>query len=216
MKSTALKLQNDVVVQEMGRVLAAEGGKLRVRAGASDYDAKRAVSCLVEPVAEDIVLLALAPSGAVYVLSVLERDEGAKATLSTDGDLEIRQRHGRVTIAAQEGIDLIAAKDVAVVGHGLKVNVAEGNVVVQKLSFLGGIVRAEMDKVKVLAQTFDSVLDRFSQKVKRSFRTVEETDQLRAERIDYSATSTMSLHGENALVTAKQLVKVDGEQIHLG
>ncbi len=100
-----------------------------MRAGACDYDAKRAVSCLVEPVAEDIVLLALLPNGAAYVLSVLERDEGARATLSTDGDLEIRQRHGRVTIAAQDGIALVAAKDVSVVGQGLKVNVADGNVV---------------------------------------------------------------------------------------
>ena len=68
----------------------------------------------------------------------------------------------------------------------------------------------------LVTETLDSVLDRFSQRVKRSYRTVEETDQLKAERIDYTASSTMSLHGENALVTAEQLVKVDGEQIHLG
>jgi hypothetical protein len=216
MKSTALKLPAEVVIQEMGRVLVAEGGTLRVRAGACDYDAKRAVSCLVEPVADDIVLVALVPNGAAYVLAVLEREEGAKATLSTDGDLELRQRHGRVTIAAQEGIDLIAAKDISLIGQGLQVNAADGNVVLQKLSFVGGLVRAEMEKVKMLAGTFDSVLDRLSQRVKRAYRTVEETDQLRAERIDYSATSTMSLHGENAVVTAEQLVKVDGEQIHLG
>jgi hypothetical protein len=216
MKSTARKLSIEGVTQEMGRILEAEGQTLRVRAAACDYDAKRAVSCLVEPVADDIVLVALAPNGAAYVLAVLEREEGAKATLSTDGDLELRQRHGRVTIAAQEGIDLIAAKDIRLVGQGLAINASEGNVVVNKLSFVGGLVRAEMDKVKLLAQTFDSVLDRFSQKARNAFRTVQETDQVRAERIDYSATSTMSLHGENALLTAEELVKVDGEQIHLG
>jgi hypothetical protein len=202
MMSTALKLPIEGVFQEMGRVLAAEGDTLRVRAGACDYDAKRAVSCLVEPVADDIVLVALAPNGAAYVLAVLEREEGARATLSTDGDLEIRQRHGRVTIAAQEGIDLIAAKAVSVIGHELQVNVAEGSLVGRSL--------------KVLAHTLDSVLERLSSRVKHAHRTVEETDTLRAERIDYSATSTMSLHGENAIVTAEQLVKVDGAQIHLG
>lgn len=216
MKSTAAKVAIEGVTQEMGRVLAADGSALRVRAGAYEYDAKRAVSCLVEPIAGDIVLVALAPNGAAYVLAVLEREEGAAATLSAEGDLEIRQRRGRVTIAAQEGIDLVAAKDVSVTGSGLSVNAVDGNVVLQKLSFVGGVVRAQMDKAKVWAETLDSVLDRFSQRVKRSYRTVEETDQLKAERIDYTATSTMSLHGENALVTAEQLVKVDGEQIHLG
>ena len=216
MKSTALQLSIEGVTHETGRILAVKGKALRVRAAACDYDAKRAVSCLVEPVADDLVLVALAPHGAAYVLAVLEREAGARATLSTDGDLEIRQRDGRVTIAAQEGIDLIAAKTVTVIGQNLEINAAEGKVVVQKLALVGGLVRAEMDKVKLYAQTFDAVLDRFSQKVRNAFRTVEETDQLRAERIDYAATSTMSLHGENALVTAEQLVKVDGEQIHLG
>src|SRR5262245_56281497 len=135
MKSTALKVSPEGVTQEMGRVIVATGLALRVRAGAFEYDAKRAVSCLVEPIAGDIVLLALAPNGAAYVLAVLEREEGAAATLSTEGDLEIRQRRGRVTIAAQEGIDLVAAKDVSVTGGGLQVNATEGNVVLPKLSF---------------------------------------------------------------------------------
>jgi len=216
MKSTALQLSIEGVTQEMGRILSVEGKALRVRAAACDYDAKRAVSCLVEPVADDIVLVALVPNGAAYILAVLEREEGAKATLSTEGDLEIRQRDGRVTIAAQEGIDLITARAVTLIGQALEVNATDGNVVVQKLAFVGGLVRAQMDKVKLHAQTFDAVLDRFSQRVRNAYRTVEETDQLRAERIDYEATSTMSLHAENAVVTAEQLVKVDGEQIHLG
>jgi hypothetical protein len=216
MKSSAAKVSLEGVTQEMGRVLAVSGSVLRVRAGAYEYDAKRAVSCLVEPLVDDIVLVALAPNGAAYVLAVLEREEGTAATLSAEGDLHIRQRRGRVTIAAQEGIDLVAAKDVNVTSTGLQVNAAEGSVVLQKLSFVGGLVRAQMDRAKVLAETLDTVLDRFSQKVKRSYRTVEETDHVRAERIDYTAKSTMSLHGENALVTAEQLVKVDGEQIHLG
>ena len=50
--------------------------------------------------------------------------------------------------------------------------------------------------------------------MKRSYRAVEETDQLRAGQIDYVAKETLSLHGENALLTAEELVKVDGEQIH--
>jgi len=57
---------------------------------------------------------------------------------------------------------------------------------------------------------------RFSQRVKNAYRRVEGMDQLRAQHIDHAADKTMSLRGENTLMTAKQLVKVDGEQIHMG
>ncbi len=45
---------------------------------------------------------------------------------------------------------------------------------------------------------------------------MEELDQVKAEHIDYAASASMSLHAQNALVTAEELVKVDGEQIHVG
>jgi Protein of unknown function (DUF3540) len=52
--------------------------------------------------------------------------------------------------------------------------------------------------------------------VPRSLRTVEAMDQLRAGQIDHVAQGTLNLHGENAVVTAEELVKLDGEQIHVG
>ena len=47
-------------------------------------------------------------------------------------------------------------------------------------------------------------------------RTVEGLDQVKAEQIDYAAQKTASMRGENTLVTAEELVKVDGAQIHVG
>jgi hypothetical protein len=41
-------------------------------------------------------------------------------------------------------------------------------------------------------------------------------DQLRAKRVDYTAEKSMHLHGENTLMTADSLVKLDGEHIHMG
>ena len=37
--------------------------------------------------------------------------------------------------------------------------------------------------------------------VKRSYRIVEEIEQLKAERVDYSAKQMMRLHGEHMVVT---------------
>ncbi len=119
-------------------------------------------------------------------------------------------------VAAQEGVELVSGSDVSVAAGKLRVNAADGDVVLTRLTFLGTFVRAEIEKVKLFAEHLDSVVDRVAQRVKRSYRSVEESDQVRAARVDYTARETMSLHGENALLTAESLVKIDGEQIHVG
>lgn len=203
--------------QEAGTVVEAQTtGELSVQTESGLYVARRAFSCLVEPVAGDEVLLSGLPNGACYVLAVLRRESDTPARLVADGNLEVRLPQGRFVVAAQEGVALASAKEVSVTAGSLRVHAAEGNVVLQQLSLLGSFVRAEFDRIKVLAASCDSVLDRLLQRVKRSYRFVEEHDQLRAAQIDYVAQNNASLRGENTLITAKDLVKVDGEQIHLG
>ena len=50
----------------------------------------------------------------------------------------------------------------------------------------------------------------------RYARRIEESEHVRASRLDYVAKKNMSLRGENTLVTAEELVKLDGAQNHLG
>jgi Protein of unknown function (DUF3540) len=217
MRQLARKREQEVAFQEAGTVVdALKGNALTVRTESGTYSARRAFSCLVEPMVGDVVLLSGLPGGACYVLAVLERESEAPARLVTEGNLEVRLTKGRFVVAAQEGVDLVTAQDVSVTAGGVRVNAAEGNVVLRQLSVLGSFVRAEFDRIKVLAESCDSVLDRMLQRVKRSYRFVEEHDQVRSAQIDYAAQNNASLRGGNTLITAKDLVKVDGEQIHLG
>jgi hypothetical protein len=48
------------------------------------------------------------------------------------------------------------------------------------------------------------------------FRFVEEIDQTRAGTVDLRAQNLMAIRGENAVISARVLAKVDGEQIHIG
>lgn len=218
MSNLARKIEHSGALQEIGSVVRAEGSLFIVRAGSGELEARRAVSCLIEPIPGDVVLLATAssPGGRSYVLAVLEREAGARASIALDGDMEIKLRKGRFTVAAQEGVTLVSGKDVTLASAELDVNAASGTVSVDRLSVLGSFLRAEVEILKVFAHSLDSVMDRVSQKVKRSFRTVEELDQVKAAQVDYRATETMHLRGENTMIAADELVKVDAEQIHLG
>jgi hypothetical protein len=216
MDNLARRLPQGEVLEQTGVVVRRADAELRVRTDDGDFSAKRAVSCLVQPELGDRVLVACLPSGVCYVLAVLERDRGAATTVAVEGDLHVQIASGRFSVAAQHGVSLVSAKDMALVSAELDVHAVDGNVSLDRLTYLGRLVRAEVEKVKLLGVSLESVLDRLSQRVKRAYRRVEELDQLRARNVDYEAEQAMSLHARTALVTAETLVKVDGEQIHLG
>lgn len=190
-------------------------GTVEVRHGAGTCQARQARSCLVAPEIGDRVLCAVGPEDA-FVLAVLEGREGAPTTIAADGDLHLQSRHGRVAISSPEGVDLVSGGAVAMTSGELHVRARTGSIAVQELGFLGRLVQAEVEKVALVAREIDSVVTRLTQRAKRVFRFVEEIDQTRAGTIDLRARDLLGLRGENAVIAARVLAKIDGEQIHLG
>ena len=152
MTNIATQLQG--VRQTVGIVSSDSDGELLISTDEGEFNAKRAVSCLVSPVAGDMVLLSVVERAGCYVLAVLEREDDAQATtIRVDGDLSVNLASGSFTVAAQEGVNFASAKDVSVVSQGVHVNAVEGSVVMQRLSYIGGMLRTEIDKVKNVAGT---------------------------------------------------------------
>lgn len=216
MNQAVLKPKRLDVVQETGTVTHVDGRVLTVVTTLGQYEALRAASCLLAPEVGDDVLVVATETGRVYVLAVLERANSSASELSVEGDLAIRATTGRVSVAAQEGIDLLSAKKVQIVGGELGVHASKADVVIETLSYLGHSVMAELSKVKLFGQTLDTVVDRVTQSAKYSLRQVEHADQVRAGSIDMAAKGVVNVRGEHAVVNATELVKVDGGQIHLG
>ncbi|MFO0612259.1 MAG: DUF3540 domain-containing protein [Polyangiaceae bacterium] len=212
----------------MGTIVRIEGSTYVVRPDDDDallpgpgheIRAARAVSCLVEPELHDYVLVSGKPSGATfkpaYVLAVLER-ESPNVALSSSGDMEVRLREGRFRVASRKGIDLVSAESVDVVSSRFGVHAESAKIVATELVALASQAIGELTTVKVAGKIFDRVFERVSERVQRSFRKVEEIDQLTARQIDYAAEQTVSIKSENTVMIANELVKVDGEQIHFG
>lgn len=215
MSNLAAKIDASRVEQEIGEIVGREEADWLVRTAGGVVRARRAVSCLVEPIERDVVLVAVAASAAAWVLSVLERD-AAPTRLAVDGDLEIATSVGRVSIAAQHGIDLASPRDVTLVAGALHATAVEGSLSIDTLTMLASLVRAEIERVKASGAAIDVAFDRSSERLGNAYRSVEGLDQVKAGRIEYAAKESLALHGENALVTADELVKIDGEQIHVG
>jgi hypothetical protein len=216
MDNLARVLDSEQAFLEYGKVIGSEDRYFTVETDRAEMQATKSVSCLVEPLPGDTVLVSQTASGKCYVLSILEREDQGPTSLAFDGDVDLRAREGRLRLAAQEGIDLVSAKDTALISAQLSVNSVQGEVSIQHLSFFGNFLQGQIQKIKLIGQACDSVLERVSQRVKRCYRRVEELEQLTAGQLNYRVNKLMSLRGKYSVLTAEEDVRIDGDKILMG
>ncbi|MDQ5987985.1 MAG: hypothetical protein CSYNP_03735 [Syntrophus sp. SKADARSKE-3] len=215
-KNLAVCHKREELCQDYGTVVASKKDRLLVRNDMGVYRARRAVSCLVDPVIGDLVLFCTADHGSGYILAVLERKEGVAATVSFAGDLNLRLDGGGLGLDIRDGVAITSPHKISMISAALDIQTVTADFTIQQTLLTGNIFQASLKKVKLFAGCLDSLLDRVHQRVKRSYRFVEETDSVRAENIDHRAEKLLNLRGKNAVINARELVKLDGEQIHVG
>jgi hypothetical protein len=214
--TAATKLIADDAQLATGKVRLAEAHAFTVTIeGRSKLDvtARRAASCLLTPEPGDRVLVVLLADP--YILAVLDRDDTQPARLRFDGDVRLDSA-GELELGAARGVLLRTPRVLALLAGKLRAETPAAEIVVDCLTAVGRRAQAHFEGLGVVAQTCDLVLDRLASHLKRAYRSVEEYDQLRARHIDYRAEQVAQLKGETTLVTASQVAKIDGAQVHIG
>lgn len=152
--------------------------------------ARRAKSCLVAPELGDRVLCSR-DGETVYVLAVLE-SASATTRIQADGDLELQAD----TLRLRAKSAIAALGEVQVFGRSLDAHFA--------------------DKVTLFAERVESRATTLVQRTKQVFRFVEALEQVRAGVFDLRAESLAAIRGENTILAARVLAKLDGEQVKIG
>jgi len=198
----------------VGSVVSSSGSSCEVTArDGTRHSMKRARSCLLVPQQEDVVLFSGERGGVLYVLAVLERED-EETELSVEGRLSIKGRSCQVR--ALESIELRAGSKVSVASTEVEVRAHRGEAFFGALGLVGRRLSVEVERVRSVAVHVDRLVDSVRERVKNSYRTVEELDHTRAGSIDIAAEGTARVHGRHTLVGADALVKINGPQVHLG
>ncbi|MEM9697001.1 MAG: DUF3540 domain-containing protein [Myxococcota bacterium] len=200
----------DLVVQWRGDLIAIEGDHHLVRHRGGSVSARVAVSCLVRPEAGDTVLVASAGVDH-HVLAILSRPESG-VVIETEAPLTIRSSALELTGEAVT----ICGDTTTLGGDEVRVFGRVGEVAVSQLSLLGRSVTARWMSVRTVADGVDAVLGRVVQRMRSHLRFVEETERVDAGDIELSAERAITAHAHDAVVLAEDLVKLDGEQVHVG
>lgn len=177
--------------------------------------ARRAASCLLEPAVGDTVWVVGEPGQEGWVLAVLERAEGSATTLTVPGDLSVAAT-GRLTLAGAEGVDLTSAKGLRLHGDAMEVQARTAHVTLRDLTVLARTVFASLVEVTRVGRVLQLLVDRVTQRSQHSVRAIEGLDSTRAGTVDLRAQGRANIQATHALVNGKDLVKMDGGQIHLG
>ncbi|WP_437876125.1 DUF3540 domain-containing protein [Sorangium sp. So ce513] len=179
---------------------ALDGGELAVALdGGGPRPARRARSCLVPVTPGDRVLCSVS-ADAVYVLAVLESAGAGPTRVVADGALELQ-----------------AGGEIALRGASLHMRARSATVAIEELKVLGRSVEATFaEKATLFAERVESRASRMLQRAKQAFRFVTELEQARVGNYDLRAESLAAVRGENTIVSARVLAKLDGEQVKIG
>lgn len=184
---------------DSAEVLACDGASVLLLREGREERASRAFSCLVEPAPGDLVLVGRA-GGQAYVLAVLERRGDAAMRLAMPDGATIGDGAGRLNLAA--GMLVVDADTTQVATRNLDVAATRAE--------------AHLGRASLFAEAIETIAQRIIGRFRSVFRFVEETEQLRARDIDQRASGHMHMRGATASLQAKALVKLQGDQIHLG
>jgi hypothetical protein len=219
MHATRIAISKDSATPalELAHVIDVDGRRCRVRtARGEELDARVAASCLVQPCAGDEVAL-LAPEGAAsaYVWAVLERAEQGPIPIAAPGGLSVSAPAGSVVLSA-ERIELLSRRRLGLTGSDVDVEARGLRFAFGELQAVGARAALSVESIRSVGKSLTLLLERTLTRVRRSYRVVEELEQLTGRQLDYKLSENASVRAKNSLITAQDLVKLDAKQLHLG
>lgn len=214
---------------EIGRVTAVEGADCLIATENGVVRAEQAVACLVAPEPGDLVLLCrekgpeserdeTQDAGAAWVLSILSRPDGANAPRSIvfPGPAHIHAASGALKLTAEHALQLASGDQLGLATDHLEIHARAGAAHIEEMSFVGRLCRAQIERIKCIAQSVDTIAKRLVQRLTTSYRYVAEHEEVQSASTRLIVDGTLTLKTQQTMHTAEGHIKMDAKQIHLG
>jgi len=203
---------------EHGRVAHAGEADYIVLTETGFRQAVAAVSCIVRPEKDDLVLLSSDDGDRAFILSVLERKDGGRdtGTLQLHGQVNMDVRGGGFRLTADEDLSFVSQEKVAMASPEIEIDAGEGRIRIEKMSYAGRLLRTHIEKIKVVADAVDTIFRRAVARMTTSYRYIEEHEEIQSASTRMLVDGTLTMQTKNTMHTAEGHIKIDAEQIHLG
>jgi hypothetical protein len=173
-------------------------------------------------------------------------DSGTAVVNVPDGDLQFRAPGGNIDLisgrslrlAACNRLDMTAMGDVRLAAGGerggedsdlriardgvtlaskrLKVRAAQGDMVVETARYRGRRLDASVSRARLVFARLESIAERVVTRAQSLYQTVEQLHYTCAGRVRTLVEGTYDVNGRRLRLKGKDMVKIDGDKIHLG
>ncbi len=202
-----------------GVVLAIEDDLAWFRIGTAtgELRARRALSCLVWPEVDDRVLTSVGLTDEPFLIAVLERPSGTPLRLVLPRETQIEvAAGGGMSLKVDGTLDLGTQATLSLGGPKVVVRGGTLTLAAQRLSVIAREALATLRISRLIGDLIEATAECLHLRLDRSRRTVRDLDQVHAGTLELHAEQLAHLQCDTLVATAQRLVKIDGEQIHLG
>ncbi|WP_027183037.1 DUF3540 domain-containing protein [Desulfovibrio inopinatus] len=216
MHNLANRIDTSRPTLEYGEVVSHGDDGFVVTVSFGAISAQQAAGCLLRPAPGDMVLVSLDASGLSFILSVLRRHESNQNQehLAFENDLTICARN--IVLSADKSSCLVSGEENTLVSRKLSMVAEEAEAHLERTSFFGRFFSAQTNTITVVAKAMEHVVSAFTQRLKNAVKLVEEHDEVQANTARHLTKETLTMHSRNAVHVAEEMVKIDGDQVHLG
>ena len=195
-------------------VRSAVGTEVVVSHAGGSSLARRAASCLLAPRPGDRVLLARA-GDRLFVLAVLER-EGEDRAIEVDGNLTLRSSGGEVHIEGADAVRIRSGGALSTASKSLTMAARHASWASEQLQVISEHLTLEATRLREVGSFKEKIFESVKETVARSYRHISDAEHVNAGAMTLSLRETLRCHADTAIHTAKKLVKLNADQIHLG
>jgi len=201
--------------QFTARVLGKSGSHIMLDAPHGVINATKAFSCLVDVEQDDIVVVNQT-SRECHVLAILDRPNNKDVKLAFPADVNLCSPEGEITIASADGIKLNSVKKTSITSSDIAMNSVNMTLNSGKLDAHINEVDASSETVNLKAGVISTVAKQISEKTDNLMRWVEGVETLSIGNLIQNVRRNYTSHSNQAVITAKEDIRVDGKRIHMG
>jgi hypothetical protein len=189
-----------------GRIINIQDGHIHIEYRGQIINAKKAFSCLVEPMQNDTVLFCQDQHQQAYVIAILQRD---------DEDSMHLQLAPNTTLASSEKLTL----------HSEQINQLSVKSLQKTseviLDFQQGLIKGEklhshIRHIHSISDLINTMAKQAIQKFNSYVRKTESSDQVQAAQMGRKVDGLYTMNSKHTIMVSQKDTKIDGEHIHMG
>lgn len=206
---------NSLSYLRSARVNGGFGREFMIDTGEELRRAKLAVSCLVQPLSGDEVLVSIGRKSC-HIVAILNREDSIDVAIRFEGDATFESSSGSIALTSSKSLHLKSDESVTLAAKNFVAESENAVLDLKEVEVRGTVLSTVWNEVRTVADTLSLVAKRSIQSLGSSFSNISGVDQRKCQDSISTVDRVSLLRSKDTIISASRDIKIDGERIHMG